>query len=70
MHVRSLCGFDDGNVFVIGSNGEGERRPGYIQATNCSFTVPTSMLSISSADPRLKEADVILIVTASTAPPT
>jgi hypothetical protein len=63
-------GFDDGNVFIIGSNGDGERRPGYTKATNCNFNVPTSMLSISSARPDLNEADVVLIVTASTAPPT
>ena len=63
-------GVADENVFVIGSNGDGERRPGYTKATDCSFNVPTSMLSISTARPNLKEADIVLIVTASTAPPT
>ncbi|HSS01342.1 MAG TPA: hypothetical protein VLM79_29990 [Kofleriaceae bacterium] len=63
-------GFDDGNVFIIGSNGDGERRPGYTKAMSCNFNVPTSMFSISSPRPDLKEADVVLIVTASTAPET
>jgi hypothetical protein len=63
-------GFDDGNVFVIGSNGDGERRPGYTMATNCNLNVPTSMRSITTAHPDLKEADIVLSVTASTAPPT
>jgi len=62
-------GFDAGNVFIIGSNGDGERRPGYTMATNCHFDVPTSMLSISSTRPDLKETDIILIATASTEPP-
>lgn len=64
-------GVDDGNVFVIGSNGDGERRPGYTMAPdiNCNINVPTSMLSITTARGR-PEADIILFVTASTEPPT
>lgn len=58
-------GLADGNIFVIGSNGSGERRPGYTLAGKCNFKVPTSMFSISTAR-GFDEADIVLIVTAST----
>jgi hypothetical protein len=52
----------DGHVFVIGSNGLGETRPGYTSAPNCNLPTPTTMRSI--AEPLgLEEADIVLIVT-------
>lgn len=51
-----------GSVFVIGSNAQGERRPGYISASDCGLSVPTTMHSLAKQI-MVGEADVIMSVT-------
>jgi len=56
-----------GSVFVIGSNAEGERRPGYMssEAADCGLPVlpvPTTMQSIAMQI-KAREVDVLLSVT-------
>jgi len=50
-----------GSVFVMGSNAQGERRPGYLSASDCSLSVPTTMQSIAKQI-MVGEADIILSV--------
>lgn len=55
-------GNTDGHVFVLGSNPQGESKPGYTRAPSCSISTPRTMRSIATqigAD----EADIILTVT-------
>jgi hypothetical protein len=51
-----------GSVFVIGSNAQGERRPGYTSARDCDLMVPTTMASIAKQI-MAGEADIIMSVT-------
>jgi hypothetical protein len=51
-----------GSVFVIGSNAQGERRPGYTSAPDCSLSVPTTMHSVAQQI-MVGEADIIMSVT-------
>lgn len=59
-------GVDDGAlndaVFLIGSNNQGERRPGFTRAVDCGYTSPTKMATIAK-DIGVAEADIILSVT-------
>jgi hypothetical protein len=52
----------DGHIFVIGSNPQGERRPGYTRAPACSVTAVTTMLSLAE-EIDAEEADILLTVT-------
>jgi hypothetical protein len=56
-----------GRAFVIGSNAQGERGPGYISTSgpDCAVPIPTTMASIRVAHPELmlNEADILLSVT-------
>jgi hypothetical protein len=45
MEVSSPDGVDQGNVFLIGSNSEGETGPGYISAPDCGFPDPVDLAS-------------------------
>jgi hypothetical protein len=55
-------GDPDGHVFVIGSNGQGETKPGYTRAPRCNLPTPITMRSL--AEQRgLEEADILLTVT-------
>jgi hypothetical protein len=51
-----------GSVFVIGSNAQGERRPGYTSAPDCALPVPTTMQSIARQI-MAGDADIIMSVT-------
>ncbi|HEU4733213.1 MAG TPA: hypothetical protein VFT22_35215 [Kofleriaceae bacterium] len=55
------------SAFVIGSNSQGERGPGYLSTTDraCDLPDPTTMESIRLAHPELmlSEADILLTVT-------
>lgn len=57
---------DDGraksNSFFIGTNGAGERKPGYTRAADCDLLSPTTMKSIAAQIPT-GETDIILTVT-------
>jgi hypothetical protein len=46
-----------GNIFFIGANTQGERKPGYLRAPNCGFSTPKSMTAIGG------ETDIVLTVT-------
>jgi hypothetical protein len=50
------------NIFFIGTNARGERKPGYTRAVDCGFTNPTTMQSIAASIPT-GETDIILTVT-------
>jgi hypothetical protein len=52
----------DGHVFVIGSNPQGENKPGYTRAPTCRINNPTAMLSLA-AQIGADEADILLSVT-------
>ncbi|HET7504322.1 MAG TPA: hypothetical protein VFK02_25045 [Kofleriaceae bacterium] len=60
-------GTPTGSAFVIGSNSQGERGPGYLSSTDpgCALPDPTTMESIREAHPdlMLSEADILLTVT-------
>jgi hypothetical protein len=45
MEVSSPDGVDQGNVFLIGSNSEGQTGPGYISAPDCGFSDPVDLSS-------------------------
>ena len=45
MEVSSPDGVDQGNVFLIGSNSEGQTGPGYISAPDCGFPDPVDLSS-------------------------
>jgi hypothetical protein len=47
------------NLFHIGSNAQGERKPGYWQAPNCGLTDPTTTQSLASPG---NEADIVMTV--------
>jgi hypothetical protein len=55
-------GLVDGNSFFIGTNGQGERRPGYTRAVDCQLSSPTTMQSIAALIPT-GETDILLTVT-------
>jgi hypothetical protein len=48
--------------FLIGSNGQGERRPGFTLATACAVTPPKTMAAVAK-DIGVGEADIILSAT-------
>jgi hypothetical protein len=48
--------------FIIGSNAQGERTPGYTSAPGCAYTSPTTMKSIATTIGR-GDADLLLSVT-------
>lgn len=50
------------NSFFIGTNGGGERRPGYTSATDCGLLRPTTMQSVAAQIPT-GETDILLTVT-------
>ena len=45
MEVSSPDGVDQGNIFLIGSNSEGQTGPGYISAPDCGFPDPVDLSS-------------------------
>jgi hypothetical protein len=51
-----------GARFLIGSNAQGERSPGYTLAPTCNITAPRTMLSVAQ-EIRLSEAHIIMTVT-------
>jgi hypothetical protein len=53
-------GTSAGNLFVIGSNADGERKPSYVRQPDCGFDVPTAMKVIARPG---TEVDVVLSVT-------
>ena len=55
-------GLADGNVFVIGSNALGERKPGYTSEPDCGLADPTTMQSVAPGSPP-GEVDIILTAT-------
>jgi len=57
-------GLADANEFAIGTNSQGERRPGYTRGPVCGVISPTTMHSIAaSASPPLPLADLLIAVT-------
>jgi hypothetical protein len=50
------------NSFFIGTNGGGERKPGYTRAVDCDLLSPTTMQSVAAQIPT-GETDIILTVT-------
>lgn len=57
-------GLDNGNELAIGTNIQGERRPGYTRGPACGVTSPTTMRSIADMIGVL-EADLVIAVTAT-----
>jgi len=51
-----------GSSFFIGTNGQGERRPGYTRAADCDLLSPTTMQSVAAQIPT-GETDIVLMVT-------
>jgi hypothetical protein len=51
-----------GNKFYIGTNGLGEKKPGYTLAPDCSYTSPTAMNKVAT-DIGVGETDLVLSVT-------
>jgi hypothetical protein len=45
MEVSSPDGVENGNIFLIGSNSEGQTGPGYISAPDCGFPDPVDLSS-------------------------
>jgi hypothetical protein len=50
MEVSSPDGVDQGNIFLIGSNSEGQTGPSYIQAADCGWPDPVDLASIGFPD--------------------
>jgi hypothetical protein len=50
MEVSSPDGVANGNVFLIGSNSEGQTGPSYIQAADCGWPDPVDLASIGFPD--------------------
>jgi len=57
-----------GHRFVVGSNAQGERRPGYTRAADCGYAAPTTMQSLADAQ-RLGTVDLVMTVSGVTDPP-
>jgi hypothetical protein len=55
-------GTKNGALFLIGSNRDGERRPGYTRAPGCSIPDPKTMAAVAK-DIMHADADIILSVT-------
>jgi hypothetical protein len=52
------------NEFFIGTNRDGERRPGYLRAPDCEYEAPTTFVKIASDnDDRFGPVDILLTVT-------
>jgi hypothetical protein len=50
------------NEFFIGTNTDGERKPGYLRAPTCRYVDPTTLQRVA-LDKELAEIDIILTVT-------
>jgi hypothetical protein len=61
-------GLAAGNALLVGTNQQGERKPGYTRGPSCGVTLPTSMKTVA-ADNSLDQADLILTVTGVMATP-
>jgi len=51
-----------GNKFLIGSNAQSERKPGYTRGPDCGYVSPTAMSTVAS-DIGVGETDIIMTVT-------
>jgi hypothetical protein len=51
-----------GNSFFIGTNGLGERKPGYTRGPDCDYLSPTTMAKVAT-DIGAGETDIVLTVT-------
>ena len=52
------------NEFFIGTNRDGERRPGYLRAPDCEYLAPTTFVKIASdSDDPFGPVDILLTVT-------
>lgn len=54
-------GDDAGSSFVIGSNTEGQKQPGYLSAPDCELNSPTAIDTLTA-----REVDVVMSVTGTT----
>ncbi len=62
VELRIPDGTASGDEFFIGSNNGGENKPGYIMATKCSISTPTTMKSLAAAN-GLPEPDILVTLT-------